>query len=85
MTVNYLKTLYLDKPRGDSLPIFSAHSFASNRQIALEEGGNSTKECVGREGRSRGHLHTKRTRYQQSYPACPICARVTGLAVKWLF
>ena len=48
----------------------SAHCFASNCRFPLlelaEEGNISTKECAGRDGRSRDSLHTKRTRYRPS-------------------
>ena len=43
-----LPTLFLGKPPGDSLLVFSAHSFTSNWQLALlesvDEGKFSTKE-----------------------------------------
>ena len=56
-TVSYLTTLFLGKPPGGSLLVLSAHSFASNLQLALlesaeEENYFSTKECAGREDRS---------------------------------
>ena len=35
--ISYLTTLFLGKPPGGSLPVLSAHSFASNCQIALLE------------------------------------------------
>ena len=55
--VSYLNTQFLSKPPGGSLPVLSAHSFASIRQVALlesaEEGNYfSTKECARREDRS---------------------------------
>ena len=48
--VSYLTTLFLGKPPRGSLPVLSAHSFASNPQLALlesaEEGNYfSRKEC----------------------------------------
>ena len=56
--VSYLTTLFLGKPPGGNLPVFSAHSFAINSQLALlesvEEGNYfSMKECAGHEDRSR--------------------------------
>ena len=49
--VSFLTTLFLGKPPGGSLPVFSAHLFARNRQLALlqsvEEGNKfSTNECA---------------------------------------
>ena len=35
--VSYLTTLFLGKPPGGSLLVLSAHSFASNGQLALLE------------------------------------------------
>ena len=69
-----LTTLFLDKPPGSSLPVFSAHSLARNVQLALlesaEEGNSfSMNECTGGEGRSRDRLYTKRTCNQLSYHA----------------
>ena len=61
--VSYLTTLFQGKPPGDSLPVFSAHSLASNRQFVLElakEEKNSLTECARREGRSQGRLHIGR-------------------------
>ena len=53
--VSNLTILFLDKPPGGSLPVFSAPSFDSYLQFALLESaeeGNffSTKECVEWEG-----------------------------------
>ena len=39
--ISYLTTLFLGKPPGGNLPVLSAHSFASNCQLALLE---STEE-----------------------------------------
>ena len=55
--VSYLITMFLGKHPVGSLPALSAHSLASNRQLALlesaEEGNYfSTKECAGREDQS---------------------------------
>ena len=57
-TLVYLTTPFLDKSPRDSLPVLSAHSFASNCKLAIresaKEGNNfSTKECAAREDRSR--------------------------------
>ena len=57
--VSDLTTLFLGKPLAGSLPVLSAHSFASNRQLALLESAEdgkkiSTKQkCTGREDQSR--------------------------------
>ena len=54
---SYFTSLFLGKPPGGSLPVLSAHSFASNRQLALlesaEEGKLFQERCAGREDRSR--------------------------------
>ena len=53
-TVSYLATLYLVKPTGGILPVFSAYSIACPCQLPFletaEEVKFSTKECAGREG-----------------------------------
>ena len=51
--VSYLTSLFLGKPSGGSLPVISAHSFASNLYFALLESaeeGISMKECAGCKG-----------------------------------
>ena len=49
-----LITLFLDKPPRDSLPVISAHSFASNGQHALllsaEEGNNFSSKIFAESG-----------------------------------
>ena len=63
-----------------SLPVLSAHSFASNWQLPFLNKGKrengrrnffhdqvSTKECAGRGDRTRGRLHAKRTCFRSSY------------------
>ena len=56
-TVSYLTTLFLGKSPGGSLPVLSAHSFASNLQLAFLNQGNreifSMQECAGSKGPSR--------------------------------
>ena len=65
-----------------SLPVFSAHSFASYWQLLFlnqrkRENGRriffhdqiSMKECAGRGERTRGRLHAKGTRFRSSYRA----------------
>ena len=65
-----------------SLPVLSAHSFASNWQLLFlnqrkRENGRrndfndqvSTKECARRGDRTRGRLHARRTRFRSSYRA----------------
>ena len=41
--VSYLTTLFLDKSLGGNLPVFSAHSFAYNLQLALLESAKEGK------------------------------------------
>ena len=63
-TISYLTTLFLGKPPGGSLPVFTAHFFTSKAVtdnllflIQLRREKFFTKECAGCEGR----YHTKQT------------------------
>ena len=50
--VSYLTILFLGKMSRDSLPVYSAHSFTSDWQLALLESAkkNFKKKCAGHEG-----------------------------------
>ena len=56
-TVSYLTTLFLGKSPGGRLPVLSAHSFASNLQLAFLNQRKreifSMQECAGSKGPSR--------------------------------
>ena len=78
-----LITLFLGKSLGGSLPVFSAHSFASNLQLALlesaeEEDYFSSKECAGCEDRSRDrYLQSGHTTDRNIKPSFPLLVLVS--------
>ena len=69
--VRYLTTLILGKPPGGSSPVLSAHSFASNRKLALLESAKEVNYVP--DVTIAGSLRVKRTRYGQSYCARYYC------------